>query len=244
MSQPILEKIGLTKREAEAYETLLKLGESPIADILKATNTHPQLIYPAIDSLVKKGLVLVSYRRHRRYVRAEDPAILKKLEEERLKELNETLPYLLSLQSNNKEAIIRVAKGNEAIRTLRAQAIDQLPEGGTYYVISASGDRFYEIMADVYPEVERKRIKKKITKRLISFASQRQLIEQHDTFTTLTERRYLAENNKVPATTVIFNQRVALQIWSQDPIVLTIESPEVAESYRQHFETLWQIAKE
>jgi len=36
---------------------------------------------------------------------------------------------------------------------------------------------------------------------------------------------------------------VAIQIWLPDPIVITIESPEVAQSYKDYFDSLWKTAK-
>lgn len=243
MARPILEKVGLTRKEAEIYEVLLRLGESPIADVIKDTKTHPQIIYATIESLIEKGLAMVSYRRHRKYVRAESPHVLKKMEEEKLKELNQVIPDLLALQKMSSDAVIRILRGNEAIRNIRARAIEELPTGEAYYIIGSSGDRFYEIMADNYAEQERKRIKKGIIKKLISFESQKALIKKNDKFTKLAEYGYLPVNYPIVATTIIFNNTVAIQIWSADPIVITIESPEVAESYKHYFETLWRVTQ-
>ncbi len=243
MNLKILEEIGLTPREAEVYIILLRLGESPIADLFAEIKAHSQVIYRAIDGLYEKGLVTITHRRHRKYVRAEDPNRLKKLEQERLASLNSLIPDLLSLQSTSKDAVIRVSKGNEAVRLLRQRGIDELASGETYYVIGASGDRFYEIMGDVYPELERKRIKKEIKRKLISYESQKEALAKNDTFTKLAEFRYLPESYSIPSSTNIFGDTVAILIWSNDPIVLTIESPEVAESYKNYFETLWKVAK-
>lgn len=242
MSHPILEKIGLTSKEAEVYETLLKLGESPVSDILKETRDHPQIIYRAIDSLLSQGLVIETYRRHRKYVRAEDPRILEQKEEKKLEELRSNIPQLLALQKSSKDAIVRVAKGNEAVRSLRLRAIDSLSEGDIFYIIGASGDRYYEIMADQHAELERKRIKKKICRKLLSFESQKSQLEQ-DQFKNLAEFRYLPEEYPIPSSTNIFANTVAIIIWEPEPIVITIESPQVAESYRHYFSTLWQIAQ-
>jgi HTH-type transcriptional regulator, sugar sensing transcriptional regulator len=243
MDMQILETIGLTKREAEVYTTLLRLGESPVADILKEIKAHSQLIYRAIEGLNEKGLLNISYRRHRMYVRAEDPHRLKKLEEQKLREINKLIPDLLALQSTSRDTIVRVDKGNEAIRALRRRGIEELSEGGTYYIITAAGQKFYEVMGDVYAEIERKRIKKKAKRRLISYESERKLLEKNDRFKELVEYRYLPESYSTPTSTNIFNDTLAILVWSNDPIVITIESPEIAQSYKDYFETVWKVAK-
>lgn len=237
----ILREIGLTEREAQVYETLLRLGESPISSLLKATGSHPQVVYRVLDSLVKKGLVLEIKRKNRKFVKAESPSHLEKIEEQRLEKLRKALPDLTALQAPSKEANVRVAKGEEAVRALRVRGIEELSRGETYYILGASGDRFYSIMGERYAEVERKRIRKKIIKRLISFTSQRILFTK-DKFRELTEFRYLPKDFPISSSTNIFKDTVAIIIWDTDPIVITVESKAIAESYRQYFNTLWEIA--
>lgn len=240
---PILEELGLNERESQIYSSLLRLGECPVADILKVTQLHPQLIYRALDSLVSRGLVIISYRRHRKYARAEDPRILERIESERLIKLRKSLPDLIALQRGAKDAIVRVEKGAEAVRAHRARIIDILPEGGQLDIIGGSGDNFFAIMGERLREVERKRIKKKIFRRILSFRTQRELFESNDRFKKMTEYRYLDNEYPVPSSTLIYNNKVTLYIWTSDPLVIDIESAEAAESYRPYFEALWQIAK-
>ncbi len=239
----ILEQLGLTKREAEIYQTLLRLGESSMAKIISATGAHPQVVYRAIDSLEKKGLVIPSIRKGRKHIRAEDPRVIEKLEEEKLEKYRKILPNLLSLQKGSDEAIVRVARGKDAVYSLRLRGIKELRKGDTYYVIGASGNAFYRIMGQQNEEVEKLRIKKKIIKKLIAFSSQRKMLDKNDTYRELAEFRYLPKDNLVPSSTNIFKDIVAILIWSDDPIVITVESEQVAESYRQYFNAMWEIAQ-
>lgn len=239
----ILKQIGLTKRESEVYELLLRLGESPVSVVIKNTGAHPQIIYRVIDSLGVKGLVISVRKKNKIYVSAENPKQLERLQEERLVTLRKALPDLIALQKTSKEAIVRVSRGNEAVRALRFRAIQELKRNAIYYIIGASGDRFYNAMGDFNKEIERKRVKKKIHKKLISFASQRESLDKNDPFRQLAEFRYLSDEHAVESSTNIFGNTVAILIWAADPIVITIESEEVAESYKKYFYVLWHIAK-
>ncbi|MFA5926768.1 MAG: helix-turn-helix domain-containing protein, partial [Patescibacteria group bacterium] len=139
----ILKQIGLTSKEAEAYEALLRLGEVPVSEIVRETGDHSQIIYRAIDGLVALGLVAVSYQQHRKFVKAEDPTTLERLEEKRLEELRLVVPELLSIQRQaHNTSIIRTSKGNEAIRAMRLDSLERLKAGDCYYAIGATGDRY------------------------------------------------------------------------------------------------------
>src|SRR3990170_6766171 len=99
----ILNEIGLTPRESEIYQTILKSGELKVGVLLGSIKAHPQVIYRAVDGLTEKGLATQFYRRGRKFVRAESPEKLLKIEEKRLERLEHVLPTLISLQKKAKE---------------------------------------------------------------------------------------------------------------------------------------------
>ena len=236
--------LGLNDQEVKAYTAILRLGDVPVSDVIKALKEHPQIVYRLIERLAAKGLVITSTKKHRKYVRAEDPRILQQMEERKLEQLRGAVPELLALQKAPKDALVRVAHGVDAVKSLRMRGIDETSPGGTYYIIGASGDRFYQIMGDYYLKVERKREKKKIKRKLLSFESQRALLKRSEPPTKYVEHRFLPSPHPVPSSTNIFNDTVAIFIWTEEPIVIAIESKEVAASYRHYFDSLWKVAKE
>ena len=238
-----LETIGLTGKEAEVYIGLLKLGEVPVRDLVQATENHPQLVYWALEKLQERNLVSVTHRRHRKYVRAEDPRLLEKLEQTRLDRLKQVMPELLALQTPVPGTNIKVSGGPEAIRSARMAILTKLKAGEIESVIGGGGDRYYEIMGDQFAEFERKRIKLGIGKQVVSYADQRvPHTENAEQFTELAEYRSLPQSFAALTTTSIYADIVNIYLWSTDPAVITIESPEIATSYQQYFQTLWQIA--
>lgn len=240
----ILQEAGLSPREADIYYQLLKLGESPISDLLKVTHHHPQVIYRVIEALTEKKLVTVVERRHRKYARAEDPGVLTAGLEGRLQHLTSLLPTLRALQTPTAaEAVVRVAKGPEAVRDLRSKGIDRLQSGESYDIINASGSTFFQIMGPLYARLERQRLKKGIRRRVISFESQRQQIVEQEPSTEQVEYRYLSSDYPALQSINLFADTVAFIIWSDDPIVITIESNEIAKGYREYFESLWLLGR-
>ena len=157
--------------------------------------------------------------------------------------MRRTLPDLLALQTPSQDATVRVAKGEEAVQALRLRGVDELKRNDTYYIIGGSGDRYYKVMHEHHAEIERKRIKKKVHKKVIAFMTQKNKLVQ-DQWRALSEFRFLPEDYPVVSSTNIFKDTVAIIIWEAEPIVITIESPRVAESYRHYFNALWDIAKQ
>ena len=241
----ILQKIGLTKIESNVYKTLLRLNEVPIAKIIKDTGAHPQVIYRAIDTLTEKGLILNSVRGGKKHVRAENPDILEEIVEKQLKDVRAVLPSLHALTHATDQAIVRVIRGKEAVANMRMNALQTMKPGETFYIIGGSGTNYYEIMGKKRKQWDTKRIEKKIKKKLLSFESQKKSInnnEKKNQLNKLAEYRYLPGEYPIPSSTNIFKNTTAIIIWSSDPIIIQIESPEVTTSYKHHFNELWKIA--
>lgn len=239
----VLIHAGLTEREAEVYETLLKLGDVSIAEVLRALpGTHPQIVYRALEALDTKGLVTVTIQKHRRFVRAEDPRKLERMEEKRLEELRAGIGELEALRKIPRGVLVRVERGNEALREIRRRGYSAVPSGGAYLALGGSGDRYYEVMAAEHPRLERLRIRRKVRLRLIAFESQRPGLTK-DPWKKYAEFRYLPEEYATVSSTYVYADTVNIFIWSVEPVGIVIESPEVAKMYRVHFEALWKVAK-
>lgn len=239
----ILEKIGLTKREADIYTLLVRIGESSAGRIIVETKAHPQIVYRALDGLKEKSLVFEFDQNAKKYFRAEDPEKLLDIEKEKMDDLREGVSKLKSIEALSKDALVKILRGNNEIVNLRKRAFEELKKGDVYYIVGASGDRFYNIVGSEYEKLEAKRIKKGVKKRMIVYQSQKADLLKNDKFLDLVELRFLKEDVRVPSSTNIFGNTVAILIWEYNPIVIMIESKSVAESYKQYFNILWGIAK-
>ena len=237
-----LEKFGLTKRESDIYTLLLRCGESSISSVRKQLGAHPQVVYRAIDSLKEKGLVVDFKRKSRRYVLAESPKKLERIQKRRLQEIQEMLPDLQALQAE-KGAVVQVHKGVASLQAIRLRAIEELKNSETLYIIGGSGDRYYEAMGEAHTKIEKKRIKKGVRRKLISFEGEREKL-QEDTLRKFSEFRYLDDSVPVTSSTNIFANTLVIIIWAEEPILITIEDANVAESYKKYFDQLWKLARQ
>ncbi len=239
----ILEELGLTRAEARTYERLLQLGECPVSVLQKSLAAHPQVVYRSVDGLVQKGLAVVVVKKSKKYVSPEHPKKLEQLEREKTERLKESLPELMRLMAPHKDALVKTSVGIEAVQAFRRRSIDELKRGDSLYIIGGSGDRFYSVMGEKYEEIEAKRIKKKIYKKLIAFSSEKEKF-QSDPHRLYTVFRFFPSYHPTTSSINIFGDNVGILIWATEPIVIHIKSEEVALSYRNYFDELWAAAVE
>lgn len=239
----ILERIGLTKRESEIYMLLLSLGESRFSTVQKELKLHPQIVYRSINSLKEKGLVSVSKKKNIYHAIAETPRELLRIEQERLDNLKEIVPNLLALQKNPASPLVQVSKGASSLRAFREKAYQEMKKGDVFYIIGGSGDRFYISVGNDYNRIEEKRIKKGITKKLISVESERKKFLQYDTKRKLSEFKFLPEQFPIASSTNIYNDTVGIITWAEEPILITMKHESIADSYKQYFRQLSKLAQ-
>ena len=55
--------------------------------------------------------------------------------------------------------------------------------------------------------------------------------------------KFTSKMYETPATTWIYGDKVAITVWSEQPIATVIRSRQVADSYKQFFRILWETAK-
>ena len=78
MLEQKLTQVGLSVLESKVYSTLIRRSGLLAGTIAKKTNLSRSTVYSILDSLIKKGLISVSYEGRIKYFITED---LEKLEE-------------------------------------------------------------------------------------------------------------------------------------------------------------------
>jgi sugar-specific transcriptional regulator TrmB len=238
----ILNDIGLTKSEALVYERLLQLGENSMGILQKSLGMHPQIVYRTVESLNKKGLVTLFNKKNKKYVSPEHPKKLEEIEKVKMAKLKEAMPELLHLMKPQKDILVKTSIGFEAVRSFRRRAIDELKRNDSLLIIGGSAERFYDVMGKGYKEIEEKRIKKKIHKKLIAFPTERERFNK-DPYRLFTDFRYFSSSHPTTSSINIFGDNVGIIIWATEPILLHIKNEEIATSYRHYFDELWSFSK-
>ena len=246
MNQQILVSLGLSRREAEAYYTLLQVEDALASEISEKTHESRTNTYDTINSLIKKGLVSYVVKNRRKYFMATNPKKLldwidlKKEEIEKEKEIVEKLiPDLLKLKlPKEKKVIVEVYEGKEGLRTMFKETIESSKETKKEFLIfGAIAGTLRELDPIYHERYYRERKRYKIKSRYIFIEGGKHPIAPYSKY------KYLPKIYKSFVATCIHGNEVSFWLLTKPEIVILIRSKDLAETYRSNFEALWRIAK-
>lgn len=246
MYENTLQELGLSPNEARIYEALLELGEAGVSSISTHTNIHRRNVYDAINRLVEKGFIVpVIDSKDRRYVPVEPNKFLEVVEDKKTR-LQKILPNMQKLfeQKKNSEGIY-IYKGIEGNNNVLR---DILNTGETVYTIGGKGI-WANPPSSPHSEAFIKELKRKKIKIYILFDAnyKKEVIEAIKTTgqTDVITYRFLPEKYSSMAAVDIYKDRVA--IWTggtlnaldEDMTIFMTISQNLADSYRQWFQFMW-----
>lgn len=250
MTLPFLETLGLSQKESEIYELLLKLGETPAGVIIKNTGLKRATTYKVLASLEKHGLV--THKEIEKIIRfkPEPPTQLTALAEnqyqnlERAKEMLKTvLPQLISSYTLSVEKpIIRVYEGVEGVKQAHLELLAEKKNISAYVKINPKID---DNLGKFWSKYYQIRKQDHIMARVISENTPAGRAYQKN------DKKELRQTLLVPPK--MFNINIEKDIVgdkvaffsSQDNklIVTIIENKEIAEAEQSIFDLLWKAKK-
>lgn len=239
MNSEILEKLGLSKNESKVYLTLVKFGSASVSEIAKKTDVHRVNIYDTLERLQEKGLVASITKANKKYFEAASPELIKNMVEERereIQEVKELLPTLISTYKSIKKQEVHVFKGILGLKTIFKDVLDTKPEEVLDFGATKGLPFFLPTHFKIW---DSQRIKLKILLKIITSEQIRKTIPKK----RLQKIRFLEKQFNNFSSTLIYNDKIAIFMWTDDPLAILIESKELAESYRNYFYSLWEMAK-
>ncbi len=239
--QEILQKFGLGQSEAKVYLALIELGASLAGDITKKANINRSNCYDTLQRLMEKGLVSYVIKANRKYFQAETPQkFLELIKEEenqlknKKKEIKDILPQLLEkskISAEKTEATIY--KGKKGIKSI----FEDILKHKEYWVFGSSG-KFKEILGPFFELFQKQVKEKKIKCKLIVSESVR-----NTEIVTHAETKFLPKSYVTLISTIVYDSKVAIISWTENPIGFLLEDKQTADSYRSYFNFMWNTAK-
>ncbi|MEK6859955.1 MAG: helix-turn-helix domain-containing protein [Nanoarchaeota archaeon] len=240
-----LVKIGFNRNEAKVYLSLIKFGKSDANQIIKDTKFHKNIVYDNLEKLMNKGIVSYIIEGNKRIFQLTSSETLINIFEEKEKELEDKKKIAISISKEINKALKSVPNKQEAeiyrgvkgIKTFYNESLN-----GSDYVVFGAPQESIKIMDTIFwDNYNIKRIKQKIRVRMIfntSIKSYGDSIKNK-----YTEVRYFDKNFEPLTETHIQDNKVAIIVWTEEPILFIIQSKSVADSYKIFFEDMWKIAK-
>jgi len=226
----------LSEGDAKVYLALLKLHTAQAGEISQKSGIHRRTIYLIINNLIKDGLVRSVKREGKTYYEASPPQNLLALVQKKKHDLNALLPQLTSQYEETKDTqIINFFKGKEGIKTVLDDIILKGKDVLVIGAITVPGE-----FVNIFRRYRKRRLGKNIRSKLLFTEDQRGDFKEID----LDQVRYLPEEYKNIATTAIYANKIAIILFTKEPVAISIKVPEIIESYRTYFNLLWEMAKE
>jgi len=244
MDTAVLEKIGLTRNEIKVYLALLELGSSTTSFISRKAELHTSRVYESLERLIEKGLVSFVIISNRKHFQAADPNALDRYIEKQREDLHNILPELERLKKEKElKQNAEIFEGYRGVKTVYDNIINELGPKDEILVMGARAAEESVLARTYFKQYTKRRIKKKIRMRLLFNEDARDTGRFYADL-PFTKVRYMKKGVITPATVDIYKDKVGTLLLSKKPVVFLITSNEVADSYRNYFNTMWEMGTE
>lgn len=254
--ETILRNIGLSEGEIKVYVALLRLGLVTVKPIIKHTSLQSSSIYHILDSLTEKGIISHQLKNKRRYFYAINPDQLleyidekqNKIEQER-NEIQTIIPALAQIKQIKKpDQQVLIFEGWRGVLNAFKEAYKQIKPGTIAYAYTITqhfGGADPKQVRWLINKVRQMRdnLNKRNSKKIIMkvIAEKNSQIGLDQAKTKLTKVKFIDKHYTNPAVINIYGDITIIALWLQKPLAFYIISKEVADSFRNNFELLWNI---
>lgn len=246
-----LRKIGLTDGEIKIYDSLLELGETTRAQLVKKSGVSPSKIYDVINRLTEKGLVSSVKKHGTLHFSAANPERLKDFLEQKERDIEkerqlvaDILPALLAkYQKTEEETDVEVFYGWEGLKTVFLGLEKSMSKEDESLVFGASIGKNPE-QADIFFHKHQQRVEKQGYKvRIIFNEDMRARKNRYKYYIGHKKHEIRFLHSHTFTELYIYKKSVLFLMLLNKPIAINVKNTEVVDSFRKFFETMWKDAK-
>jgi len=242
MNTEILEDLGLSKSEIKIYLSLLEIGSTTAGEIIKKSNLQNSVVHRALNSLIEKGLINYIIEGKRKIYTATDPENFNKYIEDKKERFQDILPELKKKQLSAKEIkSATIYNGKRGIKEVYYKLIN-LPEAKEYNTFGGGQECVSFMGLEWWNLLHKKRVLNKLQSRQVFDLSVKNVAGNIES-NPITKIRYLPANFASFQETVIVEDYVAINVFSNQGYSFLIKDKKVADGYRKYFELMWKKAK-
>ena len=232
-----LETYGLMPKEIKVYLAGMELGTATAQEIARKTGIERTNVYSLLEGLMHKGIFAETLKSGKKHFTAEYPEklVLKLKERQRL--IEQAMPELKSLYNlSPKKPSVRYYEGVEGIKEVYE---DTLKEGEPIVAFSDFEQMLKTMPANYMTHYAERRAKARISFKAILRPSKRYDELQSKNKEYRREVRLLP-NASFTTEINIYGDKVALINFRKNLFAVIIEGPEIANTMRIIFNSLWR----
>ncbi len=238
-----LARVGLSEKESRVYLALLPYRDIGTSKIIRMTGLHGQFVYDALAKLEEKGLARHVIQNGRKKFSANTPNRLLSLIEEKKLAANALAKELQDRYAGEREQDIEIFQGDSAFAAQQFELLKRQPNDTVICVIASETERYQATLEaegawDDYLQILRE---KNIKTRYLGSEKQRerlQTLEKTEQWTY----RILPGHATGLMNTDIWHDNITLNIFGDPVLCITVTGKEIANGYREFFETLWNLS--
>lgn len=243
-----LQQLGLTEGESKVYEALLSLGPSTVGPIVKKSGIAYSNIYEVLNRLLEKGFVSFVIKEKTKYFQAVEPIRIRDYLERQEAQLQKNKTTFEKLLPNLEKLTKFVGKkeetevfiGEKGLKTAFDMLLKEAIKGEKELFFYVHDPIYYEKADNFYrktwPSIQKLGI---VAEGLANENYKKtELAKESPKFINY---RYVPF--PVPGNIDIFRDKVLITVWREKPIGILIHSQEIADNFRNYFESIWKIAK-
>lgn len=238
MLEQQLQNLGLSKNETTVYLSLFELGKSKAGQIIEHTGLHRNLVYTALENLIRQGLIAKVIAGNVAIFEANSPsAILNAIEEK--KSLAQEVIEQLKKKQTETPRDINIYDGIEGIKKTRENILREIKNNESYYVMGVSYSNSSPNLSEYFSKFNKNIINKGADLKVLVDRNDKEDIISKRALTLNKNARYLPFNINSPMWLALFRDSINISIIGSEPITFSIRSGEAAEGFRKYFEYFW-----
>lgn len=245
MNLEVLTRFGIHENDVKIYKALLTLGRSKTGPVIKATGVRSSAVYDSIKNLLDKGLVSYQVRNNIKYYKAESPLELvheADRNKQELIELSKSVEDLPVIDTQRNE--VNVYEGEHGFKMAFNNYMQNMKKGEITQIISFSArsgntPKLRTFLNGIMIQIANK----KCYVKALRDRSQKELVKVYTKNKKLQETRFLPSSHFSPTAINISPREVLISVWGKSPIVFSIRSRQVIDSYINNFNFLWSLGK-
>lgn len=252
MLEKVLEKLGLSEKEARVYLALLGMGQATVQQIAKKAGVVRPTTYVILETLSKKGLATTVEKNSKVYFAAESPEQLRQFlsQQEReiatkFEELKQAMPELVSVFAlSGERPTMRFYEGKDGVVASDGDAFRSLKPGEEIYSFTPI-DELLNVYPDALTNPPQHRLSYNIWTNVI-YTRAKGKIAGWGSEASKRRARFLAKDKSQFASiiTIVPNRRVQITSLEGRVFAVVIEDPTVANTLKAIWDLVWQIAEE
>lgn len=248
MQENLFKKIGLTESETKVYNALLEIGDTTRSKIVKESKIAGSKIYDVLEKLQDKGLVSTYLKNKIMHFKPLHPNQIKNYIEEKKEELNKLetefdkiIPSLIQkYQESKEEQEVELITGMKGLQIFFTEQINTLKKGEYNYVIGGTKGNEEKHVVAFFRKIHKERENKGIKTRMLYNKRQEETVNKSYSEKEYKNTQTKFINHSAPTSINIYKNKTLITLFDKKIIAIQITSQEIANSFKEYFELLWE----